>query len=107
MQAAHCWSSRRPSFRPSQYGFESRVGSGRGLAAASVAYLLGRAPGLLATLHPGAPRALDERVVEPSARLSGYGGLLVLLGVALLALPFASHVPDALEVVLGRLDTSR
>jgi len=36
MQAAHCWSSRRPSFRPSQYGFESRVGSGRGFAAASV-----------------------------------------------------------------------
>src|SRR5262249_49724888 len=37
MQARHCWRSRRPSLRPSQYGFESRVGSGTGLAAASVA----------------------------------------------------------------------
>jgi hypothetical protein len=32
---------------------------------------------------------------------------LVLLGVALLALPFASQVPDALEVVLERLGGSR
>ena len=51
--------------------------------------------------------ALDERVVEPNARLSGYGGVLVLLGVALLALPFASQVPDALEVVLERLGRFR
>lgn len=89
-------------------GVQTAAGAAEGLlAGASVAYLLGRAPGLMATLHPGAPRALDERVVEPSARLSGYGGLLVLLGVTLLALPFASHVPDALEVVLERLGGSR
>src|SRR5688500_4936158 len=37
MHAAHCWSRRRPSFRPSQYGFESRVGSGSGFAGASLA----------------------------------------------------------------------
>lgn len=85
-------------------GVQTAAGAVEGLlAAASVAYLLQRAPGLLVAESSHAPRALDERVVESNARFSGYGGVLVLLGVALLALPFASQVPDALEVVLERL----
>ena len=89
-------------------GVQTAAGAVEGLlAAASVAYLLQRAPSLLVTEAHSAPRALDERVVEPNARLSGYAGVLVLLGVALLALPFASQVPDALEVVLERLGRFR
>jgi len=89
-------------------GVQTVAGAVEGLiAAASVAYLLQRAPSLLVAETNSAPRALDERVVEPNARLSGYGGVLVLLGVALLALPFASQVPDALEVVLERLGKLR
>jgi len=85
-------------------GVQTAAGAIEGLlAAASVAYLLQRAPGLLAAESNKAPRALDERVVEPSGWLSGYGGVLVLVGVALLALPFASQVPDALELVVERL----
>lgn len=89
-------------------GIQTAAGAVEGLlAAASVAYLLQRAPGLLAAESNTAPRALDERVVEPSPRFSAYGGVLVLLGVALLALPFASQVPDALEVVVERLGQLR
>ncbi len=89
-------------------GIQTAAGAVEGLiAAASVAYLLQRAPGLLVAESSLAPRALDERVAEPGAGLSGYGGVLVLLGVALLALPFASQVPDALEVVLERLGELR
>lgn len=73
------------------------------LAAASVAYLLRRAPGLMAVLPKEVPLALDERVAPAPARGLGLAGVLVLVGAALLARPFASKLPDALEVVVNRV----
>ncbi len=84
-------------------GVQSAAGAAEGLvAAASVAYLLKRAPALVSTKPTNAPRALDERVHEEQTAWFGLGGVLLLVGAALLLVPFASRLPDALEVVLQR-----
>jgi len=82
-------------------GVQAAAGAVEGvLASLSVAYLLRRAPALMASKSSDAPRALDERAAPPPTPLAGLGGLLLLLGAAVLLLPFASEVPDALEVLL-------
>lgn len=77
------------------------------LAAASVSYLLHRAPALLTSERSTTHRALDERIAPRATPITGLGGVLVLAGIALLALPFASRAPDALDGVLQRLASLR
>jgi hypothetical protein len=55
---------------------------------------------------PG-PRALDELPGPTSRPRRPWRVTLVAVGVAALLLPFASEVPDALEVVVERLQAHR
>ena len=70
------------------------------LAMASLRYLARRAPALLALKQSSGPRALDERFAAPGVRSFGLSGVLMLLGMCLLLVPFASQLPDALQLVL-------
>ena len=72
------------------------------LAAVSVRYLARRAPALMSFRETEGLRALDERVASPEKPAFGLSGVLLLIGLALLMIPFASEVPDALELVVDR-----
>ncbi len=72
------------------------------LAAASVRYLARRAPALMSFHRAEGPQALDERVASTGTPAFGLSGVLMLIGIALLMIPFASQVPDALELVVNR-----
>jgi hypothetical protein len=77
------------------------------LALLSVRYLAQRAPSLMGVSQGGALRALDERRAPSSVPMFGLSGVLVVLGLALLLIPFASQVPDALDVVVNQWGRAR
>jgi cobalt/nickel transport system permease protein len=84
-------------------GVQGLAGLAEGLLAmTAVRYLMRRAPALMADQRSSGQRALDERVSVASAPLFGLSGILLLVGLSLLLVPFASGVPDALEVVVER-----